>query len=609
MARSALALSEPMGWNPWFGGGSRIEAIEALAAADPELGRTVAVERYSLDVGGRFVGGHRIVHHLERIAPLLFNNLPVLETWRHVEEYLDDLFGSSPVEPVSAVESAFDAVLEGGESDSLQRAISDLVALYIEHPSHSVAAWAVRAATRGLVGLDESATALMAGANRSELAAERVLAILDAAALTDPATVDPYRPWIETLTTHPNLFLRVRAVKLLATLDGVGGAVPLLDRPIPALYSFTLPPISSHRTGDEGRPATLGDPAQQVRPMDLDLRALADTADVDPDAVLLRAAGLAERFARDRTWLASEGTITPERINTFLDRGARLRIGYRKPHIAPVEQAVGHVAGELWDGERLDARDAEAFVHSYLRDDPHLVHLDAVPRPASISSMGGLDDPANTWSVPKGWLDRPGNSLGLLSPRADDGRYVLAEASTFAFLGSDTRMEEERYSLLGPRDCSILDRRFERSEPPFRSVDSLTVKAYTGGRTSDGSLVIRSSMLRAETPGAGWLALDPGMARDLGWVLSESGAFRWLDRDGNLMVESIWWADGLPERHDWRKQCVASEGWLVFATEEAFAQIANHVPVAHRTGFVYRRLGHASRDGWRGAQGDLPGKS
>lgn len=600
LARRALALSEPMGWDPWYDGGSRIEAVEALVSADPGLGRAVAVERFAVDLGTRFVGGHRIVHHLERIAPLLFDDMPVLETWTLVEDYLEDLFGSSPVARVPEVEDGWDRDPLPAAPDTQMRGLADLVALYLDHPSYVVAAWATQAATRGLVGDgDGVSAALIRAARESELVAERLLAIVEGASLLEPGTADPYRLWLQQVAVHSNLFLRARAGAILSRLDGAERGVPLVDRPLPALYGFILPSVSTHRTGEPDAAAVIHDPARLVRPMDRDLRAIAEAANLDPDAVLLRAARLAKSFAEEHAWLSSEATITSSRLDAFLDRGARLRVSYRKVHIAPVERAVGHVAGEIWDGRRLDARDAQALALEFLRDDPHLVRVDAVPRPSCVPPLGGIADPTDTWSVPAGWPDRADESLGLLAERSADGRHILAESSTFAFLGGDTRVVEDRFSLRGPRDPDMLDRRFDWGESPFRSIDALTVEAYAGGRTSDRSLVIQSRILRAETPGSSWIALDPGIGRDLGWTLSESGLFRWCDENGTTMVESVWWMDGLPERHDWRKRCEAAEGWLVLATDQAVQQIGKRVPINRQEVFVYRRSGLAE---WKGAR-------
>jgi hypothetical protein len=58
------------------------------------------------------------------------------------------------------------------------------------------------------------------------------------------------------------------------------------------------------------------------------------------------------------------------------------------------------------------------------------------------------------------------------------------------------------------------------------------------------SLVVRNIACGFETPGDGWIALHPWIGRELGWHLDGSGLFRWLDDNGNRMVETIWWVDG-----------------------------------------------------------------
>ena len=46
-----------------------------------------------------------------------------------------------------------------------------------------------------------------------------------------------------------------------------------------------------------------------------------------------------------------------------------------------------------------------------------------------------------------------------------------------------------------------------------------------------------------DTPGEGWLALNPHLGRSMQWERSENGFLAW-EKDGQLMVETIWWNDG-----------------------------------------------------------------
>ena len=44
-----------------------------------------------------------------------------------------------------------------------------------------------------------------------------------------------------------------------------------------------------------------------------------------------------------------------------------------------------------------------------------------------------------------------------------------------------------------------------------------------------------------------WLALNPALARHLGWQPAPAKLFAWQDEHGALLVESVYWVDGQPE--------------------------------------------------------------
>ena len=87
-------------------------------------------------------------------------------------------------------------------------------------------------------------------------------------------------------------------------------------------------------------------------------------------------------------------------------------------------------------------------------------------------------------------------------------------------------------------------------------------------------LVIFHSAYWIDTPGANWLALNPVVGARLGWSIADDGMFKWLDDEGGVMVESIWWTDGhtkvlaegLPDDE-------VGEGWLVLTSKRAMEQI------------------------------------
>lgn len=62
------------------------------------------------------------------------------------------------------------------------------------------------------------------------------------------------------------------------------------------------------------------------------------------------------------------------------------------------------------------------------------------------------------------------------------------------------------------------------------------------------SLVVRHLSYGFDSPGDDWIALNPVVGRRLGWKPAVDGLFRWLNEQGEMMVETVWWVDGIVEQ-------------------------------------------------------------
>lgn len=74
-----------------------------------------------------------------------------------------------------------------------------------------------------------------------------------------------------------------------------------------------------------------------------------------------------------------------------------------------------------------------------------------------------------------------------------------------------------------------------------------------------------------------WVAVNPDLARFLGWVPEPSKLLGWKDNQGNLMVESIYWVNGNIDMVP-RKDSEVGEGWYIVASDDALSQIQKVTP-------------------------------
>ena len=85
--------------------------------------------------------------------------------------------------------------------------------------------------------------------------------------------------------------------------------------------------------------------------------------------------------------------------------------------------------------------------------------------------------------------------------------------------------------------------------------------------------ILRHEAYGYDSPGDSWLALNPSIAHQLGWTLSEDGLFKWLNDQGEVMAESIWWVDGLIDQSPPHLYNEVGEGWVVVASQAAWEAI------------------------------------
>ena len=614
LANRAIEQSEAVGWDRWWDGGSRIEALQALREVNSKEGQALAVKLYSEDLGGQFRSPQRLLTHFDEILPLLFTDIPQLDIWNLLDDYLDELYASVPVEPIPDIEEQLSKYLEETMQDNAAQGVADALAIYLDHPSYVVAAQAINAFASILVSSSETKEieqALKSSITRSEAAAERVLIVLEAIAEKKPSVLESFRESLYRLMESQNLKMRVSATMLTTFLEGLSMDVPRLQCEIPSIYTLELPPLTVHRTEDafDGRetPILLNDPARILRPLDMEAREVAKKAGVEEDAVLYRTVHFFEQLVYEHSWVTDADRINERRLQNFLD-DTGLRVSFHKPHIEPAWRAVAHVAAELWDAGVLDVESAQQIVAMFFHHDSSLVLVEPEQRPSWLPGIGSLPADSRMYNIPEHWIERSGESIEYLHQRTSDGRIIIGELSRFAYLGAEERIEEERTSHIVAASVEKLwqEDSLRGGKVPFHRVINLWTRAYARIRAPSEHFVIAHTPYNAHTPGARWIAFNPRIAYELGWHLASEGNFRWVDETDNLAVESVWWRDGSLNRYDRLKDCQVGEGWLVLATEDAYARLVGRTLNLNRGGLVRRRRGFAASEGFNYSKALLP---
>jgi hypothetical protein len=549
-AERALKATNASGWVPYWDGGVRHAALRQLIEVDGDQARSQAIKLYADDLSERFAYPGTVAQHLYDVLGLLCREVPVAEVRSCIESYLDELFCAITVEPQPELDILFEQGVGEPTEDTPDRAIANLLALYLDHPSFPVAQGAVRACTKCLLGGSNAiVTALTEALSRTEEAAERALMVLDAASLEDPATVVPLNDAVERLQSSSNFAVRLTASVVLGRTAGKSGIPPVVRRETPAIYSLHLPQLASHRTeltlDREGAPVMIDDSALELCPLDIEARAIARAARLPEDNVLYRVRQHFRALRTSRTWLSSDGVLDPNRVSVFLDQ-IGLRHTYHKPHIAPARRAVAYVIAELYDCGCIPQEASQWLWEIVIHHDPSFILRRPDRRPPWMEGMGGISGNDRSYiTLPEQWLESAENSLALLRLRTLDERVVLGEWTHLRRL-QDKLPEEERAAVVMAGSCDALwdDLDVDGGHPPFARFPHERVAEYLGLRASADHVVIAHTAYDFETPGGCWLALNPLVGQELGWQPIRGGWFGWSDRRGVPVVESVWWADG-----------------------------------------------------------------
>jgi hypothetical protein len=100
------------------------------------------------------------------------------------------------------------------------------------------------------------------------------------------------------------------------------------------------------------------------------------------------------------------------------------------------------------------------------------------------------------------------------------------------------------------------------------------VAEYPDAQVDPALPLVYNQAFRFDTPGSGWLALNPVLGRELGWSCAAGdGLFRWRAASGEIVVETIGWADGfvhLPPPHFEEEVGI---GWIVRIREDALGKL------------------------------------
>ena len=583
VSKQAFTTTRPVGWVEYYDGGIRRRAIELMVEAAPDRGRALAWETLTTDVASGNVRAQDVAAALPWILPVLSPAPDIIGVWSEVEAYLAALFAHAQAAEPPGLASG-----EPGEEPVV--VLLAWAALYLDHPTLAVAVMVKRAFVDLLVSGAPGVRPVLAERLHEGRPSERraALLVLQSAAEARPNLVVEMAADLRPLLVAPDHMLRSGARRLLEQVGeeveepALGAAAPGTMLAMPTSARIVLPPRGSVRDRqlERGEPLPITkDPVELTGSIEEELSFLARLSGLQREVLQYRAAELMFATSPDVGSPEAERSVMSQVRRAGLDLGS-----FRRPRAMHARDALLQLVVVLEQEGRLNTEKLEVFDGVFRYDDPTVLRLPVSSRPIAVPPIAerGVDR-----YPPENWTDLVVTASSTLH-QPQDGWFVLAEWSKVRWLYWK-RPTEIRFAVrlpaahaplpgteLGPEEqCSVLYH-VRAVEYPEAEVDPVLP-------------VVFNQAYRFDSLRHGWLALNPALARNLGWQPDPAGLFRWRDEFGDVAAETIMWSDGSLHLPPPRLEEEVGNGWLVRVSpgaatrlEEVLGPLAGVIQV-HRT--------------------------
>jgi hypothetical protein len=608
----AIRNSRAGGWSERYDGGSRLASYELLVSRSPQEGRRRAWEALRNDYAAGEVGAINLFAAWNRIVAMLAPDVSPTETWEQVSRHVAALVAHAPLGEPLALPPAEDP----HDSVAAANAVSRFVAAYLDHPALALAQGAQQFFTDRLLAGDAIAESVLAARLADPDSPKNgPLLVLSAVNQVRGGVPASMRQALRALARASDYLDRRVALAVIGPSDsseledssGMSASTrtPRIIRPLPVVFSLVHPAALPARQRPLPRRGemlpTAEDAADLVSTVRAELDLIAEWAGVQPEALYNYVA------ERANARLQQGGQDDEPAVRDELRR-LGLEITYRRPRPRRVERAMAEAAATLVDCGRLDERHFAALDRIFRNADPHFLVARPTRRPPTIAA---IPERANSQYVGRDWTQgvTPHNAvvgrtihrtssaesnarLTACQNSDDDGWVVLAEETWLRWLDWKLATETRVGCRLEPRLRARRNRRRRvRETGDGEDIDGdavagqalnahvaelshLMVSEYLQRARAPYSAVVRNMTYRFETPADSWLAFNPALAELIGWLPAMDGLFRWVDTDGNVAAESIWWQDGSTHQRPPLFEEEVGCGWLVRVSVRSWHQLA-----------------------------------
>lgn len=547
LANKSIELSSESGWVKHYDGGTRINAFMALRKINPQLSSEKAFEIFAQDIiSGDYPNSY--IECLEDIAPLLTKQYDEEGLWTEIFDYILRLMSNSI------------AIKDLPEIEAIDKPILETLIDYLIYLSNSPISLIKEKSTLILaryIGQNyDYALNKFIDDHINEYTSMDILMHLYE--LKSPK-LHNLKSKIKNFSLSKDYLLRENA-KLILNELGENFLTPTKIS-LPAIYSLQIPNSNRPKFNKEidlyFPDIDINTPQDLIKPFEYLIRILSEESGIEESNLIYRTNSIMRQIGKPEEWSAK----FEKELRNHLEE-INLKYSYPRPRVITARRAIMQVTNELIDSGIMDDTRIRAVFKSR---DYSIYTFKETSKPSFVQEIKERE----YGGVGNDWLDRINESTRL-------NEYLLDYDVNMKIIGEYCQVKnldwgaptEEYISQIATTD--EIDKDINYIFGSLFHTLSYDYHNLVGGGHS--IVVIRDHRFDQFNLKSTWIAINPVLARSLGWRPEPTKLFAWKNSQGELMSESIYWSSGNIDATP-RKDGETGEGWFVLVSKKGLEQI------------------------------------
>ncbi len=561
IAYRALEKSKPVGWIRHYDGGSKIKPFELMQLIEePAVVRQLIIKDLAFNF--KELGAKQLV---DEILPVLKIMVPAdskeyAVIYKEIENYTCALFETATVE-----QKGFRFVEAEGSGPEL---FSRFLLFIFEIPVSTMKEQ-IEAIMVACYNSSSHFVHLFLDRLYENKYYESFLSILNGIWGVKHEQIGQYKDKIVSLASHARFDIVASAKKLLQE-TGVQVEWAPSNSPLPLVYvmEFENRPelivdqeTRLKRIVEDGGLRDTNDPIEFIGYYNNVAKALSRESKIP----VLNIAHRIMQLTKEEKLPAWYDQHSEKQLTAFLD-SVQLKVSYARPRMIKLPAAIARVVNELWNGGAISLGNARLVCDN---NEPLICSIVPVRRPEFIPPLLKKEYKATAryYDFNEKWVEE-------LNPTAFDqlaflhgDKCVIAESSKIKSFSDGWPGELRKSFISYYQEIDQDDHHFFAS-----SLYNLMISEYTDEENDENELIF-ANFVNSFDPRRNWLAINPVYCIGAGWKLADDGLFRWLNAEGNIMVESFFWMEGNTMNNQRFFESQGGYGWYVLASVKAIEEL------------------------------------